>query len=676
MFPLLYIKNGYFSFANKEILNDLDIYIYSGDKICLIGKNGCGKSSLMKILNREYELDEGEFFLDKNISSAYLKQDVNLNNDQTIYEYLSDYLSKNKTNTDHDDFSNDEGELENEQIENEQYKIDIFLNNLDLDGNLNIKHASGGQIRRILLIRTLLSSADILLLDEPTNHLDIKGILWLEDYLRNYKKSFICISHDIRFLENITNKIWWLDRAILRKHNKGFKHYEKWQEEVIRQEEIELKKLNQKLEEEKHWLSRGVTARRKRNQKRLHHLKMLRIELQEHKNKLASAKSSLQIKLSEEAKKSKFIIETKNLSYSYDGKNNIIEDVNIKIKKGEKIGIIGANGCGKSSLIKLLIKELAPKTGSVKHADNIEISYFDQYRKDLIPHYTIQNIMCPSGGDRVFLKDRDIHVASYLKQFMFDPKGLQSKISTLSGGQASRLLLAKILVRPGNFLILDEPTNDLDLDSLEILLEILSDYDGTLIVVSHDRDFIDRLVTRLIVFDDDENDKNDNKNNNKSKIIDLYGGYSDYLKMIESQNSENNENSKNKKNDLIHNKKNIITNNKTKKKNATKNRIENNSEKNIKEEKSNKNIKSENNIEQSENKTKKKISYKYQRLLEILPQEIEELEDEIKSLEEKLSQNDFFEKERDDFIKTSKILEEKQKTLEEKINLWIEIESE
>jgi ATP-binding cassette subfamily F protein uup len=597
MTPIFYIKDGNLSFADKTVLSSLELYVYPGDKICLVGRNGSGKSSLMKVMAGEYELDSGELFKDPLTKIGYLKQDVITKTNYSIYEFVLEGLKKPEEN---------------------RYLADIILKKLQINGDLKLKNCSGGQIRRAFLAKTLVDQPDILLLDEPTNHLDITAIEWLEEYVKSYTGAIICISHDRAFQENTTNKVWWIDRANLRKSNKGFKHYDQWREEIITEEEATLRKMTRKLEMEKDWLNTGVTARRKRNQKRLANLHRLRDNLRIHQTKLRDAKTKLQIELTQEAKKSQFIIEAENISFNYESKN-IFHNFSFKVKKGEKIGVIGPNGSGKSTLIKILTKDLTPIEGKVKHGANLEITYFDQYRTELNKDHTIKLTLCPNGGDQVFLKNQTMHVAGYLKNFMFDPRILNDKVSTLSGGEANRLLLAKALISPGNFLILDEPTNDLDTDSLEMLLEILAEYDGTLMIVSHDRDFLERLVTRTLVFTGDT-------------IVDLYGGYEDYLKYYKIDNTFN-----------------LKTDNKEKKKIDTVN------------------------LENFKKNTK--LSYKYQRLLEILPKEIEEIENNIADLETKLMQADLYVKNPETFYDYSKKLEENKKLLDNKIHQWLEIEN-
>lgn len=592
MTPIYYIKNGNLHFADKILFSNLELYIYTGDKICLIGRNGCGKSSLMKVISGNYELDSGELFHDSSIKIDYLNQDVRPNINMLVYDFVLQQLANTET---------------------DQYKVDIILDKLQLDKNNNLSNCSGGQIRRAHLAKALVSKPDILLLDEPTNHLDITTIEWLEDYVKSYQGAIICISHDKTFLSNVTNKIWWLDRGNLRKSDKGFKYFDEWQEIVIEQEEVILRKLNKKLDSENNWLNAGVTARRKRNQKRLADLKTLRETTKQHENKLAVTQQKVQAEKSENISKSKFIIEADNISFNYLN-TKIINNFSFRVTKGEKIGIVGSNGSGKTTFIKLLTKQIEPSSGIITHGTNLEISYFDQHRSELNPTETLQHTLCPTGGDQVFLPNKTIHVAGYLKQFMFDPKLLTAKVSTLSGGESSRLLLAKTLINPGNLLILDEPTNDLDMDSLEILLDILSDYLGTLIVISHDRDFLNRLVTRTLVFSD-------------GKITDTPGNYEDYRQFITQTTTTP------------------------------------------------KATKSLSKSIPNEEAKPKKLSYKTQRLLETIPLEIEKLELEIKKLEHILDDHTLYLSNPNKFSEVSQTLAQNKHELDNLLTQWLELSS-
>jgi ATP-binding cassette subfamily F protein uup len=597
MIPIYYIKNGNLHFADKVILSNIDIYLSHGDKICLIGRNGSGKSSLMKIIVGEYELDNGELFKNSSTTIGYLNQDVQTNLDVSIYDFILEQFENKNDN---------------------KYQADIILEKLNLNGNDRLKNCSGGQIRRASLARVLVIQPDILLLDEPTNHLDIATIEWLEDFVKSYAGAIVCISHDRSFLSNITNKIWWIDRGILRKSDKGFKYYDEWRELILEQEELALRKSNKKLVQENEWLNVGVTARRKRNQKRLADLINLRETLKTDTAKLNLSKQKIQPESLGTVKQNRFIIEATDVSFSYENKR-IINNFTFRVKKGEKIGIIGPNGSGKTTFISLLTKQVKPDVGIITHGTKLEISHVDQHRTELNPIQTLQQTLCPSGGDMISLPDGTIHVAAYLKKFMFDPKLLSAKVSTLSGGEASRLLLAKTLIKPGNLLILDEPTNDLDMDSLEILIDILSGYTGTLLLVSHDRDFLNRLVTRTLIF-------------KQNQIIDLIGGYEDYQKFIKNNSPS------------------------------------------PKPSKLPAPIKSEL-IKPVNQSTPKKLSYKDKRLLETIPLEIESLEAKIKNIEEKLSDSNLYLSNTDKYNKLSDQLKNYKQQVDDLTNQWLAIDN-
>jgi len=572
------------------VFQSAELYLYPGDKICLIGKNGSGKSSLLKIIGKEYELSSGESYTAPNINISYLNQSHKVEKKQNLYQFIL-----------------------GEDLLNSKYKADIIFSQLEIDGQSMIDELSGGQLRRAHLAKALIDEPDILLLDEPTNHLDIKLIEWLEEFVKSYRGTVVCISHDRSFLSNVTNKVWWLDKSIIRKSEKGFKYFEEWQEEVLEQESRELQKMSKKMQVEDDWLTYGVTARRKRNQKRLTALIDLREKLRSSQSQAANSKQRIQAFL-DETKKSQFIISAENISFGY-GEQKIINDFNIRVKKGERIGVVGPNGAGKTTLLKILTKQLEPTEGRVKHGSQLDIAYMDQNRSVLNMDDTLEETICPSGASYLEIGGRTIHVASYLKQFMFDPKYLDTKISILSGGQLNRLLLAKTLIEPGNLLILDEPTNDLDMETIEILLEILFDYSGTSIIVSHDRDFLDRLVNKTLVFD------------GKGNITQVIGGYKDYLKQNIATSKP--QPAASKKKDISENKKATPSN---------------------------------------------KLSYKHQRELELLPREIEVLEKRISEIEKILSDQKLFIKDNKRFSLLSEELKQANEKLEEKINRWLELD--
>ena len=457
------------SFGKKIIFDNLDINIHRRDLIALIGKNGVGKSTLMKIISNKQDIDQGELWKQKGLRVSYFSQQFDLNEINTVEKELLNIL-KDK----------DEG-----------FKIDILCNNLAIDKKSYIKNLSGGQKRRVGLIKSLIIESDILLLDEPTNHLDLECIIWLENYLRSYTGAIICVSHDRTFLKNFTNKVFWLDRGNLRVSPKGFKNFDIWSQELFEQEARELKNRKQFVNIEVDWANRGVKARVKRNVKRLERAKQLKEQLEKDESSYRKAVSSVKLqKIISGSDNSKFVAEFYKATIGYEEpKKIVLKDISVKIAKKDRIGLLGNNGTGKSTFLKALLGEIKGHKGTIKLKKNMNFSYFDQLRNDLNKDYSLKKILVPSGGDYLKVQGRERHVCSYLKDFMFDPSKATDSIHTLSGGQQNRLLLAKVLANPQTGLILDEPTNDLDLETMDLLTDMLSNYRGTLLIVSHDRDF-------------------------------------------------------------------------------------------------------------------------------------------------------------------------------------------
>lgn len=573
--PLLSIRNASISFARKTLFENLGLNLFARDRICLIGKNGVGKTTLMKAILGEIDFDLGERWIMPNLTIGYLSQSEYMPSGMTVVQYLMQTL---------------------ENSEHKTYLADIVCQNLQIEKNTFLEHLSGGQARRARLARALILEPDILLLDEPTNHLDLVTISWLEKYLQNYSGALLVISHDRKFLENVSNKVYWLRNGVIKINNQGYRKFQEWSDQILEQEERELQNLERKVELESQWLQTGVTARRKRNIGRLHYLQELKSKLKVKRQLVLGAKSSIKIEEHDLKEDSPHLIATfTNVSKNL-GDRTLIDKLSIKILRGEKIGIIGKNGSGKSTLIKMLLGELAPDSGKIKLAKDINISYFDQHRAGIKPNLSIQNILCPSGGDYVHLANgKTRHICGYLRDFLFDPKDTNTMASTLSGGQQNRLLLAKTLANPGNFLILDEPTNDLDMDSLDMLQNFLSEYEGNLLVVSHDRDFLDNVVSGILAFEDD------------GKITYHLGGYSDYVEF-----------------------KNKTSSTKIEEKHLNKNIDQ-----------ANRNIDQLGQVEENQkNKTSQKLSYKHKFELEKLPAKIEKLESKIADLSEELSQTE------------------------------------
>lgn len=480
--PIFYLKDAMLSFGVKPLFDNLSLVLYNRDRVCLVGRNGEGKSSLFKVIAGIYEVDAGQKWALPGIKVSYLPQAIESETDmqQTVGEFVLQGL-------------------DNPQDEHHQYLVDIVLAPLKLDKNQALIYLSGGMLRRALLAKTLISEPDILLLDEPTNHLDIEVIEWLEGYLNSYKGAIICISHDRSFLRNISNKTFWLDRGSIRSNDKGYEHFEEWSLQILEWEQKELQRLGKKLELEEQWKIQGVSGRRKRNQKRLGDLFALREKIRKGKAQRNVLLNKIHLDPLTPELSSKMVAEFKNVSKEYEGKY-VVKELSMRIMRGDKIGIIGANGTGKTSFLRLLVGDEQPDSGRVRLGKTVEFTYYDQKRTQFDPDDTLWETLCDEGGDHIKVGQRMMHVVGYLKNFLFDPKQARDKVSTLSGGQLNRLLLAKALASPGSLLILDEPTNDLDMDTLDMIKDILYDYAGTLIIVSHDRDFLDSLTTKLLYF--------------------------------------------------------------------------------------------------------------------------------------------------------------------------------
>ncbi|MGH1398026.1 MAG: ABC-F family ATP-binding cassette domain-containing protein, partial [Alphaproteobacteria bacterium] len=508
---LLSVKDAMVRYSENPVFEGLAFNIHAGSRIALVGKNGAGKSTLMNIITGVQDLDEGERWEEVGTSVGYLRQDITPQEGQTVFDYIFE-------------------EIKDEDRELYEYKVDIVADALGIDKYAQMTVLSGGQLRRAGLARALVEEPDILLLDEPTNHLDLEIIEWLEGYLKGYRGTLVCISHDRTFLANITDKVFWLDRGSLKVSPRGFKYFEEWSTELLEQEERELKNRKQSVGIEVAWASRGVKARVKRNVRRLEQVRQMRDKLKADESAYRKATQKIELKpIDNIDASSKIVAEFYNVHKSFEAEHKtvpILSGFSLRIKRGDRIGILGKNGSGKTTFLKMLLKEMEPDQGRVKTRKELEFSYFDQKRSDLDPTDSLKKVLSPGGGDYINVMGKERHVCGYLKSFMFDPSRAQDKVSQLSGGQKNRLMLAKILANPKSCLILDEPTNDLDMDTLDMLEEILSNYNGTLIVVSHDRDFLDQTVTKILAFEGD------------AKVETVIGGYSDYLEFKTNRDGE------------------------------------------------------------------------------------------------------------------------------------------
>ena len=604
---LFSIKDASVRYKEIPVFQDLSLNIHHGKRIALIGKNGAGKSTIMNIISGLKKLDDGEKWEEPGISVGYLGQEFEFNNFETVFDFI---------------FSNILGE----ERELYKYKVNIIADALSLEINKKMNMLSGGQLRRAGIARALVEEPDILLLDEPTNHLDLNIISWLEQYLNNYKGSLLCISHDKKFLENITNQVFWLDRGKLRVSPKGFKYFDEWSEMLLDQEARELQRRKQIVAEEVIWASRCVKARVKRNINRLNRVKQMREKLKADESLFRQATKKITFEPTKDIEtNSKVIAEFFKVYKEFKEDNNtlnILNGFNLRIKRGDRIGIIGPNGTGKTTFLRLILNELNADKGSIKVNKNIEFSYFDQNRSDLKQKDTLKDVMVPNGGDYIEVRGKMRHVYGYLKDFMFDPSEILETVSTLSGGQKNRLKLAKVLANPKSCLILDEPTNDLDMETLDMLGEILMSYKGTLLLVSHDRDFLDQTVTKILSFE------------GNGVVEETIGGYSDYLAFKKSNKGQSN---------IINNENNL-------------------------------NKKSKQKSENVEVKNNRKLTYKLEFELKNLPVKIMNKENEINKYNHRLADPDFYINEPDLFNEVAKKLELAKKDLEYFETRWIELE--
>ena len=474
--PLLTLKDMALTFGSTPLIERADLTVHARDRICLVGRNGSGKSTLLKIAAGLVEADSGDRFVKPGTSWRYLPQDPDLSSYANVETYVRDGL-----------VGADDG-----------YRIPYLLDALGLKGDEDPSYMSGGEKRRAALVRTLAPEPDILMLDEPTNHLDLPAIEWLEGELGNIRAALLLISHDRRFLESLSRKTLWMDRGETRELNKGFGDFEDWRDEVLEQEELDRHKLARQIHREQHWVVHGVSGRRKRNVRRLKELGSLRKELKSAKKVVGQA----DITVTQGRSSGKRVARLTDVSKAFDGRT-VIDTVSMRIHRGERIGIVGPNGSGKSTLLKLIMGEIEADSGTVELGLNLEPLVIDQNRSTLNPDWTLADALTDGGGDSVIVNDQPRNVIGYMKDFLFLPEQKRTPIHALSGGERGRLQLARGLRLPSNLLVLDEPTNDLDLETLDLLQEIVADYAGTVILVSHDRDFLDRTVTRTLAYEGD-----------------------------------------------------------------------------------------------------------------------------------------------------------------------------
>jgi ATP-binding cassette subfamily F protein uup len=488
--PLLHLTGIKLSFGNTQLLDGAELSVAPRDRICLVGRNGSGKSTLLKIAAGLIEPDSGTRFVQPGATVRYLPQEPDLSGHDSTRAYVEAGLAA--------------GEDPNRAF--------YLLGSLGLTGEENPATLSGGEARRAALARVLAPRPDVILLDEPTNHLDLPAIEWLEEELQAMSGALVLISHDRRFLETLSKATIWLDRGQAQRLDKSFAHFEAWRDQTLAQEEMERHKLERRIAEEEHWMRYGVTARRKRNVGRLERLKGMRKERREQLRSLGT----VTMEAAEAGAGGTKVIDAKGISFAY-GERQIVKDFSLRVHRGNRIGVVGPNGAGKTTLLKLLLGELVPQKGNVKLGQGLQIAQLDQKRSRLHPDQSLAAAVTDGSGDMVMVAGKPRHVMSYLQDFLFTPAQARTPVKVLSGGERARLLLAKLFALPSNVLVLDEPTNDLDLETLDLLEEVIADYPGTALIVSHDRDFLDRVATQIVAAQ------------GEGRFAEYAGGYADML---------------------------------------------------------------------------------------------------------------------------------------------------
>jgi len=597
--PLLRAENLTLTFGGKPLFEDVSFSVHSGDRIALVGRNGSGKSTLLKIAAGLTDATAGEVITERNATIRYLPQDPDLSG----FAAIGDYARADLAPLD------------------DPFRVDYLLAELGLDPDRSPQALSGGEMRRAALARTLAPAPDILFLDEPTNHLDLPAIEWLENELARSRSAIVLISHDRRFLEKLSRRTLWLDRGTLRENGAGFAEFEDWRDKVLEEEEREHHKLGRKIVREEHWVTHGVSGRRKRNMRRLGELAELRKVFREHQNPDGAAK----LAAADARESGKLVIEAKDISKSF-GDRSLVKDFSLRVHRGDRIGLVGPNGAGKTTLVKLLTGELTPDEGSVRLGANLDLAMLDQRRDALDPDETLEHFLTDGRGQSLVVNGEQKHVVSYMKDFLFAPEQARTPVRELSGGEKARLVLARTLARPANLLVLDEPTNDLDMETLDLLQELIAGFSGTVLLVSHDRDFLDRTVNAVIA--------PDGNRPGEGRWIAYAGGYSDML----AQRGDAAAPQKSRQKQAGAPKTPAVPE-------ATKPQA-----------------------------GKAKLSYKQKYALETLPGQVEELSDTIAALEEKLADPALFSKDPATFNKTAAELDEKRArhaVLEEE---WLELE--
>ena len=601
--PLLQLTSISLTFGGDPVFDDLSLSVQPGDRVALVGRNGSGKSTLMKVMAGLVEADKGEVVLSPGTTVGYMEQEPDMSGFATLGEFAMSRLDVS-----------------------EQYKVEIASEGLKFDPDRPVETASGGERRRAALAKLMAEAPELMLLDEPTNHLDIEAIAWLENELKQTRAAFVLISHDRAFLRALTRATLWIDRGAVRRQEKGFEDFEAWRDKVWEEEDIARHKLDRKIKAEARWAVEGISARRKRNQGRVRNLQALR----EERGNQIRRKGTAAMELEAGPASGKKVIEAKGLAKGF-GDKRIVTKFDLLVNRGDRVAFVGPNGVGKTTLIKMLMGEVAPDEGEVKLGTNLVPAIFDQSRAALDPEMTLwesltgdKEMRVSGAADQVMVRGTPKHVVGYLKEFLFDEAQARAKVKSLSGGEKARLLLAKLMAKESNILVLDEPTNDLDVETLDLLQELLDDYDGTVLLVSHDRDFLDRVASTTIAME----------GNGRATVY--AGGWTDYRAQREERLAELGEGSPK-----------ASARSEAPKAEAA---------------------------QPAPKAQKAGLSFTEKHRLEELPSVIERIEAEIAKLEAFLAQPDMYQKEPVKFQKGTEALAERQKMLAAAEEEWMELE--
>jgi ATP-binding cassette subfamily F protein uup len=626
--PLITLRKLQLSYGDQPLLDNVDLTIEKGERIALLGRNGAGKSTLMRVIRGSIMADDGERVVSSGVKIAHLIQEVPDEVEGTLFEVVADGVGQlaDKIKAYHrishqlaetgdesllSSLSKAQHELEAVQGWQLEQRVETVISRFGLDADARFNTLSGGLKRRVLLARALVTEPELLLLDEPTNHLDIEAIRWMETFLLSYSGAILFVTHDRAFLRRMADRILELDRGKLTDWPGDYANFLRRKQELLNAEEQANQRFDKKLAQEEVWIRQGIKARRTRNEGRVRALKAMRDARRQRREQTGKA----QMQLSTGERSGKLVVEVKGISYAWDDKP-IIRDLSTSILRGDRVGIIGPNGSGKTTLLNLLLGQLEPDSGQVKLGTNLQVAYFDQLRSQLDEERSVQDNV-GGGSDKVEVGGKSKHIIGYLQDFLFTPERARSPVKALSGGERNRLLLAKLFTKPANVLVLDEPTNDLDVETLELLEELLSDYPGTLLLVSHDREFLDNAVTSCLVFE------------GEGKVAEYVGGYSDWEAYVKESPSAS----------------------RPKERGVVKSAPE------------------------RPKKRSEKLSYKDQRELDMLPQRIEAFEAQLSELQTQLADPDLYRTQGGRVGELQQRMTEVQQQLDQAYERWETLES-